>query len=1273
MGVFRCYTEKREGFDVGAAALLADLRGFLGMTGIEALRLLCRYDVEGIPESVYTAARETVFSEPAVDLIYDEDYSRDGRESYSLAVEPLPGQYDQRADSCSRCIGLLSQAPAPPVRTATLYLFYGDVGDADQARLRDYLINPLESREADIAKPDTLGLAYMEPQPVETLQGFTAASSDELGRYLSDFGLAMDLSDAAMMQAYFRDEEERDPTLTELRVIDTYWSDHCRHTTFNTRLTDISIGEPAVEDAYRKYLQARLEVYGNDADERPITFMDIATIAAKLLRRRGLLQNLDLSDEINACSFHVDASVGGVTEDWLIMFKNETHNHPTEVEPYGGAATCIGGAIRDPLAGRAYVYQAMRVTGSGDPRAPIGDTIPGKIPQRKLTTTAARGYSSYGNQIGVPTGLVHEFYHQGYIAKRLELGAVVGAARACDVVREAPSPGDKVVLIGGRTGRDGIGGATGSSKTHTTRTIGEMSAEVQKGNAPEERKLQRLFLDSEVTRLIKKCNDFGAGGVSVAIGELADGVDVDLSQIRLKYEGLGATETAISESQERMAVVASPEDAQTLIKKAAAENLEATIVAGITGTKRMVMRFAGAVVADISREFLSTNGAVKYAPVRVAAKKSAFYATPQDYAAAAPAAAVASTSVTSVTTAAAAVGNCAPGGAALSPAAALRALVRDLRYCSQRGLYEMFDGTVGASSVLMKCGGLTQSTPVQAMASLLPAAGAETCTVMSFGFDPYLSSADPFEGARAAVINSVAKLVAVGCSPDLVYLSLQEYFGRLGDNPEKWGMPFRALLGAFTAQMDLEVAAIGGKDSMSGTYGEMDVPPTLVSFAIAPCEAGAVISPEFKEAGHDIVLVTPSPNLPKTKETWREINSSIAGGEIVSAWAVTQGGVLEGLFNMSLGNGIGFEADAGVGPDSVLTCAPGTIIAELARPAGIAAHGAVVIGRTIADPVFKLWGENLSISELKADWEQALEEVFPTEAATGAPGLAFVPKITCIERPAIVAGEKFAKPRALILAFPGTNCEIDTARAVDRAGGISRIIVVRDLTPAVLEQSIAETAKAIAESQILIIPGGFSFGDEPDGSAKFITVFFRSGAVTDAVHEHLKSRDGLILGICNGFQALIKLGLVPFGEIVPPSPSNPTLSNNRIGRHQARYVYTRVSSVKSPWMSLSNVGDIHALPVSHGEGRFTASAEMIDRLSRQGLVATQYTDHEGAPSLRVSVNPNGSDMAIEGLFSPDGRVFGKMAHSERAGRFVAINIEGEKHQPIFESGINYFA
>jgi phosphoribosylformylglycinamidine synthase len=1230
--VYRCFTEKRPGFDVEAQGVLRDLQENLGIKNLQALRIFNRYDTEGISEEVYRQARVSVFSEPQIDDCYDEHLPQISDGNWILAVEALPGQYDQRADSCAQCIQMLTCLERPTVKAAKIYVMFGELTDGDKEKLRVYLINPVEAREASMDKPETLAQAYPIPAPVAILDGFTAADDEKLNEILSSYGLAMDLDDLCFMQRYFRDEEKRDPTVTELKLVDTYWSDHCRHTTFSTHIDSVKIDDPDVQRAYDAYLAARREVYGDKVEEmRPQTLMDIATLATKVLRKRGLLQNLDISEEINACSIHIDVETDGKTEDWLLMFKNETHNHPTEIEPFGGAATCIGGAIRDPLSGRSYVYQAMRVTGAGDPTVPMEDTLAGKLPQRKLTVTAAQGYSSYGNQIGLATGLVHEVYHPGYVAKRMEIGAVVGAVKAGNVVRETPAPGDKVILLGGRTGRDGIGGATGSSKSHNMASLVTMASEVQKGNAPEERKIQRLFRDAEVTRMIKRCNDFGAGGVSVAIGELADGLDIDLSKVRKKYEGLDGTEIAISESQERMAVVVAADDVDAFIQKATAENLEAYVVATVTAEPRMVMRLDGRVTANLSRAFLSSNGADKHSTVEVPAMP-------------------------------------AYSGAQFSgtPDQRLKALVGDLRFCSQRGLGERFDGSIGSGSVLMPYGGKTQLTPAQAMAALLPVQSGETntCSVMSFGFDPYRAYNNPYDGAKAAVITSVAKLVAAGCDPDTVYLTFQEYFEKLRHDPSRWGKPFAALLGALEVQLGLGLAAIGGKDSMSGSFMELDVPPTLVSFAIAPNAAEYVISPEFKAAGHPVCLFRPCATIPETKDMWRDFRAEVVKGNIKAAWALTEGGAAEGIFKMAVGNRIGFTAAEGIDVERFFKAVPGAIIAETETvPAG-----ALCIGYT-AEPATIVIGETeTELDTLCAIWENGLEKVFPTRAGrSGA-----VETISYGKKSVLVAKDSFAKPRAVITAFPGTNCEIDTARAVRRAGGAPEIMVVKNLTASLLEDSVAAVERAIRESQMIIIPGGFSGGDEPDGSAKFIAAFFRNPRIMDAVHDLLQNRDGLMLGICNGFQALIKLGLVPYGEIRPMDDACPTLTYNLIGRHQSRYVYTRVASVKSPWLSLCNVGDIHAVPVSHGEGRFVAPDSVLTDLKLHGQIATQYTDINGVPSMDIAANPNGSALAIEGILSPDGRVFGKMGHTERRGDMVAKNIYGNKFQPIFEGGVQYF-
>ena len=1226
--VFRCFVEKKSGYDVEAEGLFHELRHTLGLTGLTGVRVLRRYDVEGVDEAVYAAARTTILSEPQVDKLWDEKMPAPRGEHTLLAVEALPGQYDQRADSCAQCIQMMTGGERPAVRAATVYVLQGALTPEELDKARGYLINPVESREAALDKPETLRQSYPVPEDVPVLDGFAHMSEEELRQVLDTYGLAMDLADLKFFQQYMFEEELRDPTLTELRVVDTYWSDHCRHTTFSTHLDGADIADGQVKAAYDRYLAARVEVYGQEkAAARPQTLMDIATIGAKTLKKRGLLPELDESEEINACSIHVPAKVDGKKQDWLLMFKNETHNHPTEIEPFGGAATCIGGCIRDPLSGRVYVHQAMRLTGCGDPRTPVEQTLAGKLPQRKIAQTAAAGYSSYGNQIGLATGHVAELYHEGYIAKHLECGAVVGAAPAANVRRERPAPGDVVILLGGRTGRDGIGGATGSSKSHNLKSLDTMASEVQKGNAPEERKLQRLFRDGEVTRLIKRCNDFGAGGVSVAIGELADGLSIDLDAVRKKYDGLDGTELAISESQERMAVVVGPEDVDAFLAAAQRENLEAYPVATVTEEPRMVMTWRGQVVADLSRAFLNTNGAVKHASVSVPAR---------------------------------------PDGVAQPKAPALREMAASLKSASRRGLTERFDGSIGAGSVLMPFGGKSQRTPAQAMAALFPVLpGQETdqASVMAWGCDPDQLSADPYSGAHSAVYTSVAKLVAAGADYKTAYLTLQEFFEKLRTEPERWGKPFAALLGALDAQLELGAAAIGGKDSMSGSFLDLDVPPTVISFAIAPVKAGEVLSPEFKEAGHPVYLFH-GEGPEGQKAAWEEFYALHKAGKVKAAWAV-ENGAAEAVMNMAFGNGIGFAADSKAGAPWYAS-RPGDLVAELTGDVELT-HGGK-LGVTTAEPVVAIGRDSAPIDELLSLSEGVLEDVYPTRAGTSGA----VKAISWDKRSPAVRKRRVAHPKVVIPVFPGTNCEYDSARACLRAGLEPEILVVRNLTAADLEESALALEKAIRKAQILFLPGGFSGGDEPDGSAKFICSFLRNPRLTDAVHDLLKKRDGLMLGICNGFQALIKLGLVPYGEIRDMDDKCPTLTYNTIGRHQSRYVTTRVASVQSPWMLKSSVGDLHTIPVSHGEGRFVAPRAEVKRLIAAGQIATQYVDADGKPSMDIDANPNGSLEAIEGIFSPDGRVFGKMGHSERRGPYVGVNIPGDKHQPLFESGAEYF-
>ena len=1226
--VYRIFVEKRPGLSPEAEGLLGDLRDFLGIKSLEGVRVLNRYDVEGLDAVVYEQAKGTVFSEPQVDVTWDEVFPQPRTLHSLLAVEALPGQFDQRSDSCAQCIQLMAGVERPLVAHAKVYLLEGRLSQEELDRIKAYLINPVESREASMEKPRTLVRSHQEPAMVETLTGFTALDADGLAALLERLGLAMDLDDLTFLQAYFRDDEGRDPTITEVRLVDTYWSDHCRHTTFSTHLDRVDISDEAVRAAYQRYLDARVEVYGAEkAAKRPQTLMDMATIGTKVLKKRGLLPELDESEEINACSIHVPAQVDGAEQDWLLMFKNETHNHPTEIEPFGGAATCIGGCIRDPLSGRAYVHQAMRVTGGGDPRSPIGQTIPGKLPQRKLAQTAAAGYSSYGNQIGLATGHVAEVYHEGYIAKRLECGAVVAAAPAENVRRETPESGDVVILLGGRTGRDGIGGATGSSKSHNQKSLTTMASEVQKGNAPEERKIQRLMRRGDVTRLIKRCNDFGAGGVSVAIGELADGLTIDLDAVRKKYDGLDGTELAISESQERMAVVVAPQDAAAFIAAAESENLEAYLVARVTEEPRMVMTWRGTTIANLSRAFLDTNGATKHASVAV------------------PAA-------------------CACPG---TGAASLREMASSLKSASRRGLVERFDGSIGAGSLLMPFGGKTQRTPAQAMAALLPVLPGqhtEQASIMSWGFDPDWMSANPYTGAYASVVLSLAKLVAAGGDYRRAYLTLQEFFEKLRTEPERWGKPFQALLGALDAQLDFGAAAIGGKDSMSGSFMDRDVPPTLISFAIAPARAGEVLSPEFKEAGHPVYAFGGSDLLDAGawKSAWSHFHSLCAQGKVLSAWAV-ENGVAEAVMKMSFGNGIGFTAAGGSDTPWYSPC-PGMIVAELAGEV----EDAALIGRTASEPAITLCGETVAIDELLKRNESVLEKVYPTSA----PAESGLEKFSCAAPCTAAPAVRCARPKALIPVFPGTNCEYDTARAVMAAGGGAEILVVRNLTADQVARSAQRFANAIRESQMIVIPGGFSGGDEPDGSGKFITAFFRSPAVREAVTELLEKRDGLMLGICNGFQALIKLGLVPFGKIVDADEDCPTLTYNTIGRHQSSIVRTRVCSNLSPWLAETAPGAVYRVPISHGEGRFIAPEALIRQLAERGQIATQYVDLAGEPTMDTAFNPNGSLYAIEGITSPDGRVLGKMGHSERVGPHLYRNVPGTYDMGLFRSAVQYF-
>ena len=1231
--VYRVYVEKKEALANEARALLEDLRAFLGIQSLTGLRLFNRYDLEGISRELFDYAVQTVLSEPQLDTVTSEVPQGDT----VFAVEYLPGQYDQRADSAAQCIQILSQGERPTVRTARVYVLEGELTAEQVEAVKKYVINPVESREASLELPETLRMEYDIPTTVRTVEGFTSMDAAALDALRDELGLAMDLDDLKFLQGYFRDDEGRDPTITEIRVVDTYWSDHCRHTTFSTHIDQVEIHDAAIQAAYERYLAARVEVYGEEkAAKRPQTLMDIATIGAKVLKKRGLLPELDESEEINACSIHVTATVDGEAQDWLLMFKNETHNHPTEIEPFGGAATCIGGCIRDPLSGRAYVHQAMRVTGAGDPRASLDQTLSGKLPQRKLCQTAAAGYSSYGNQIGLATGQVDEIYHPGYVAKRMEIGAVVGATPASHVRRECPAPGDVIVLLGGRTGRDGIGGATGSSKAHKLDSLEHCGAEVQKGNAPIERKLQRLFRREDACKMIKRCNDFGAGGVSVAIGELADGLYIDLNKVTKKYEGLDGTELAISESQERMAVALAPEDVDKFIAIATEENLEATPVAKVTEEKRLNMVWNGVSIVNISREFLNSNGAEKHQNVHV--EKGSVWQ---------------------------------PQWAGLTFSQKMKSMVGDLNVCSKKGLSERFDSTIGAATVLMPFGGAYQLTPQNAMVAKLPVDGeTTTCSGMAWGYNPYLMSANQYVGARLAVIESVTKLVATGFRFEDAYLTFQEYFERLGNKPERWGKPLAALLGALDAQIGLGIASIGGKDSMSGSFEQLDVPPTLVSFATAIGKASRVVSTEFKKPESTVVLVRPiidpetgCPNFFSLKANYKIVENMIEEGMVASACSVGYGGIAEALFKMGLGNRIGFKMRADMTTHQMFEPMYGSIILEMVSdsPAGM------LLGETTKEYTFESCGEKLDMAELQEIWESKLEPVYPYRKAGPA-----VEKINGSLTAPAAPKIGVAKPKVIIPVFPGTNCEYDTAKAFARAGADPEILVVRNLTPADVAESCKALVKAIDASQIVMLPGGFSGGDEPDGSAKFIASFFRNPAVTEAVRRLLQQRDGLMLGICNGFQALIKLGLVPYGDIRPITACDPTLTFNTIGRHQSMLVHTRVASTGSPWLSKCEVGEMHTIAISHGEGRFVAPQEVLDTMLRNGQVATQYVDLTGVPTMDQSFNPNGSVLAIEGITSPDGRVFGKMGHSERSGEYLYKNVTGDKYQPIFEGGVDYF-
>ncbi len=1252
--VRRIYVEKKEGFQVEAAGILNDIKNNLHVTGISAVRVINRYDIEGISDDTYEKSRCTVFAEPAVDVVCDEELP-EGPVSVFFATEYLPGQYDQRADSAAQCIKLIDPSAEPTVRFARVIVLIGQISEKELTAIKAYLINPVDSREAALDKPATLAMEMLPPAPVATVEGFCEMTEEDLAAFRAEMGFAMSENDLCFVNRYFKEEERRDPTITELKVIDTYWSDHCRHTTFNTKITDVCFEEGAysslVKDAYEEYLAMRREVYGEREADKDICLMDIACIGAKYLKKKGLLDDLDESDEINDCSIKVKAEVDGEIEDWIFMFKNETHNHPTEIEPFGGAATCLGGAIRDPLSGRSFVYQAMRVTGAADPRTPVSKTLHGKLPQRKITTEAAAGYSSYGNQIGLPTGQVTEIYDPDYVAKRMEVGAVIGAAPAEHIRRETPAPGDVIVLVGGRTGRDGCGGATGSSKEHTEESITSCGSEVQKGNALTERNIQRMFRRKEVAQMIKRCNDFGAGGVSVAIGELADSIDVMLDRVPKKYEGLDGTELAISESQERMAVVVAKDTAEQFIAYAKEENLEATVVAEVTDSGRFRMFFKDQKILDLSRKFLNTNGVKQ--ETRILVKNS------DDFEA---------------------LFDCEQHGR-------ITDLLSDLNCCSQRGLTERFDSTVGGNTILMPLGGKLQLTPACGMAAKLPTTNVNTTTstLMTFGFDPVVSKKSPYHGAMYAVIDSVTKIAAMGGDISKVRLSFQEYFERMTADPAVWGKPFMALLGALTAQKKLGIPAIGGKDSMSGTFMDISVPPTLISFAVGITSSDNIISPEFKKTDSYIVYLYPGRDENNVIDfdnyiaNMKRVRRLAMEKSILAANTIGKGGIFISLVKMAAGNSIGVNLSNIT--EKELKCADyGGLLLEIPAEEDVkdlfAETTYKVIGTTTEKKSIEVKTLNLvlGLHQTIKDWCDPLESVFPTrtEEFRNKKDVTIVPKVSYHKRIEGAPAVKIAKPRVLIPTFPGTNCEVESKATFEGVGAAADVHIIRNMTEHDLIDSIKEMERKIRESQIVMIPGGFSGGDEPDGSAKFITAVFRNPRIKDAVTELLEERDGLMLGICNGFQALIKLGLLPSGRIIDMTDDSPTLTYNRIGRHQSRLVRTRIASVKSPWLTGVKVGDIHTVAVSHGEGRLIASADMQDELIKNGQIATQYVDLSGEPSMDIAHNPNGSVLAIEGLLSPDGRVFGKMGHSERWAINGYKNVAGVKDQKIFSSGVNYF-
>ena len=1247
--VKRIYVEKKAPYAVRAKELKEEVRQYLGITALRDVRVLIRYDVENLSDATYKQALMTVFSEPPVDNCYEESFTMDP-DAFCFSVEYLPGQFDQRADSAEQCVKLLNEKEDPVIRSATTYVFEGEINEEDRRRIKEYCINPVDSRETNEKKPETLVQKFDEPADVAIFDGFQSMPEDELKKLYDSLNLAMTFKDFLHIQKYFAGEEKRDPSVTEIRVLDTYWSDHCRHTTFLTELKNVSFDEgyykKPIEETYQEYYAAHKEMFAG-RDDKFVSLMDIALLAMRQLKKAGKLDDMEESDEINACSIVVPVEIDGKEEEWLVFFKNETHNHPTEIEPFGGAATCLGGAIRDPLSGRGYVYQAMRVTGAADPTVSMKDTLPGKLPQRKITTGAAHGYSSYGNQIGLATGLVNEVYHPNYVAKRMEIGAVMGAAPRRNVIRENSDPGDIIILLGGRTGRDGIGGATGSSKAHTTKSIDVCGAEVQKGNAPTERKIQRLFRREEVSSIIKKCNDFGAGGVSVAIGELADGLEVNLDKVPKKYAGLDGTELAISESQERMAVVVAKADVDRMLGFAAEENLEAVVVAEVTESPRLVLKWRGKTIVDISRAFLDTNGAHQETDVEVTMpdQDKNYFNEKKD---------------------------------AHDLKRAWLDTLRDLNVCSQKGLVEMFDSSIGASTVTMPYGGKTQHTPIQTMIAKLPVleGKCDTVTMMSYGMDPYLTSWSPYHGAVYAVISSVAKIVAAGGDYSKIRFTFQEYFRRLGTDPKRWGEPMAALLGAYDAQMKLGLPSIGGKDSMSGSFNDIDVPPTLCSFAVDVATLRDVVSPELKQPGNVLVkfdIEKDEYDLPvysQLMSLYAAITELIHRKKIASAYAVGFGGICEAVSKMAFGNELGVTMNDSLSIDELFAKDYGSIIVEM-TPEDFAELkiAGKQIGTVTEQPNFVAGTTSIYMKEAYEAWTGRLEEVFPTRSGVEQKVL----EDTLYDAKQVyTAQRKLAKPKVFIPVFPGTNCEYDTTKAFEQAGAEVETLVFKNMTESQIVESVNAFEKAIRESQILMFSGGFSAGDEPDGSAKFIASIFRNPKIMDAVHDLLQQRDGLALGICNGFQALIKLGLVPYGEIKPQTADAPTLTTNSIGRHISKSVYTKVVTNKSPWLMRAELGGVYAIPASHGEGRFVAPENVIRDLFANGQVATRYVDLQGNPTMDEEFNPNGSYAAIEGITSPDGRVLGKMAHSERIGEGVAVNIYGNQNQHIFESGVSYF-